>query len=137
MTDTRAERAAHGLKTVARINPEAATTQQNGLRAVYPDFADWVEQSAYGDILGREELSLRDRELATVAALTALGNAAPQLKAHIRGALNNGLSRQEICEVIMQMAIYAGVPAAINGMMIAKDVFESADSNTPPQKGDA
>ena len=124
MTDTRKERAEHGLKTVARINGPAAAEQQARLRSIYPPFADWVEQSAYGDILGREDLSLRDRELATVAALTALGNAAPQLKAHVRGALNNGLSREQICEVIMQMAVYAGVPAAINAMAVAKDVFD-------------
>ena len=61
--------------------------------------------------------------LATLAALTTLGNAPAQLKAHIEGALNVGLSREEICEVLMQMAVYAGVPAAINAMKIAGEVF--------------
>lgn len=126
MTDTRKQRFDHGWETVTRINRPAAERQLETLRAIHPDFADWIVESAYGDVLGREALSLRDRELATVAALTALGNAAPQLKAHIQGALNCGLTRQEICEVIMQMAIYAGVPAAINGMMAAQEVFEAA-----------
>ena len=80
----------------------------------------------YADVLGRPQLSLRDRELATVAALAALGNAAPQLKAHVVGALNNGLSKVEICEVIMQMAVYAGVPAAINAMAAAREAFDEA-----------
>jgi 4-carboxymuconolactone decarboxylase len=128
MTDTRAERFDHGWDTVNRINAPAAQRQWDALGAVYPDFARWIVESAYGDILGRPALSLRDRELATVAALTALGNAAPQLKAHVTGALNNGLSRQEICEVIMQMAIYAGVPAAINGMAAAREAFDEADA---------
>jgi 4-carboxymuconolactone decarboxylase len=116
----------HGWDTVARINRPAAEQQLDTLRAIYPDFAHWIVESAYADILGRSELSLRDRELATVAALTALGNATPQLKAHVQGALNCGLTRQEICEVIMQMAVYAGVPAAINGMVAAKEVFDQA-----------
>jgi len=58
-----------------------------------------------------------------VAALTAMGNAAPQLKVHIHGARNVGCSRQEIVEVIMQMAVYAGFPAALNGLFAAKEIF--------------
>jgi len=62
-----------------------------------------------------------------VAALTALGNAAPQLKVHIHGALNVGCSRQEIVEIIIQMAVYAGFPAAPNGMFAANEVFQERD----------
>lgn len=58
-----------------------------------------------------------------VAALTATGNAVPQLKVHIQGALNVGVSREEIVETIMQMAVYAGFPAALNGLAVAKEVF--------------
>ena len=74
-------------------------------------------------MLGRPQLGLRDREIATLAALATLGNAPGQLKAHVEGALNVGLTREEIVEVLMQMAIYAGVPAAINAMQIAGEVF--------------
>ena len=59
----------------------------------------------------------------TSAALTALGNAAPQLKVHIAAGLHVGLSQEEIIEVIMQMAVYAGFPAALNGLFAAKEVF--------------
>ena len=52
-----------------------------------------------------------------------MGNAAPQLKVHIHGALNVGCSEQEVLEVIMQMAVYAGFPAALNGLTVAKEVF--------------
>ena len=66
---------------------------------------------------------MRAWEIAVVAALTALGNATPQLKVHIEGALNVGVSQEEIVEVIMQMAVYAGFPAALNGLFAAKEVF--------------
>jgi 4-carboxymuconolactone decarboxylase len=62
-----------------------------------------------------------------VAALTALGNAPLQLQSHIEGALNSGCTREEIVEVIIQMAVYAGFPAAINGINAAKEVFTKLD----------
>ena len=65
---------------------------------------------------------------ATIAALTALGNAAPQLKVHIQAGLNVGLSRDEIVETIMQMAVYAGFPAALNGLFAAREVFQEKHS---------
>jgi 4-carboxymuconolactone decarboxylase len=66
-----------------------------------------------------------------VAALTALGNATPQLKVHIHGALNVGCTKQEVVEIMMQMAVYAGFPAALNGLSAAKEVFaEREDANT-------
>jgi 4-carboxymuconolactone decarboxylase len=73
--------------------------------------------------------------LTTVAALTALGNAAPQLKVHLHAALNVGCSREEIVETIMQMAVYAGFPAALNGLFVAKDVFGERDSSTQSTQG--
>jgi 4-carboxymuconolactone decarboxylase len=82
-----------------------------------------VLEFPFGDIYSRPGLDLRAREIATIAALTALGNASPQLKVHIEAGLNVGLSRDEITEVIMQMAVYAGFPAAVNGLFAAKEIF--------------
>ena len=65
----------------------------------------------------------RSREIATVAALAAMGNATAQLKVHLHAALNVNVSREELIEVIIQMAIYAGFPAALNAMFAAKEVF--------------
>jgi 4-carboxymuconolactone decarboxylase len=93
------------------------------LNDIAPDFARLLIEFPFGDIYARPGLDLKTRELAVVAALTALGNAAPQLKVHIHGALNVGCSRQEVIEVIMQMAIYAGFPAALNGLFAAKEVY--------------
>ena len=95
------------------------------LQDIAPDFAQYLIEFPFGDIYSRPGLDLRSREIATVAALTALGNAAPQLKVHIGAALHVGLTQDEIIEVIMQMAVYAGFPAALNGLFAAKEVFAS------------
>ncbi len=97
------------------------------LKDIAPDLARYVIEFAFGDVYSRPGLDLKSREIAAVAALTTLGNATPQLKVHIHGALNVGLSRQEVVEIIIQMAVYAGFPAAINGMFAAKEVFQERD----------
>ena len=119
------DRFERGWETVRKINAKGAERQWEALSAISPDFARWVVESAYCDVLSRPKLPLRDREIATLAALATLGNAPAQLKAHVEGALNVGLSKDEIVEVLMQMAVYAGVPAAINAMQIAGEVFEA------------
>lgn len=126
MTDDRYQR---GKDLLKKLNPEGIERVNESLKDIAPDLARFVAEFAYGDIYGRPGLDLKSREIATVSALTALGNCAPQLKSHINGALNAGCTRQEIVEVIMQMAVYAGFPAALNGMYVAKDVFKERDEN--------
>ena len=116
-----------GLKHLSENNPENYQKLKENLEDVAPDLARYVAEFAYGDIYARPGLDRKSREIATVAALTALGNAHLQLESHIEGALNSGCSRQEVIEVILQMAVYAGFPAAINGMMSAKEVFSRLD----------
>lgn len=70
------------------------------------------------------ELDHRTKALISIAALTAVANAPPRLKAHVRAALDAGASREQVIEVIEQMAVYAGFPAALNGMAAAREVFE-------------
>ena len=120
MTQSRYER---GLAKLAEIDGEAGAKVVDSLRDIAPDFARYLIEFPFGDIYSRPGLDLRSREIAVVAALTALGNATPQLKVHIEGALNVGVTRDEVVEVIMQMAVYAGFPAALNGLFAAKDVF--------------
>ncbi|QPC44066.1 carboxymuconolactone decarboxylase family protein [Kaustia mangrovi] len=115
-----------GLDKLAEIDGEAGQAVVDALAGIAPDFARYVLEFPFGDIYSRPGLDLKSRELATVAALTALGNAAPQLKVHIQAALNVGCSREEIVETIMQMAVYAGFPAALNGLFSAKEVFDHA-----------
>ncbi len=123
MSEDDSERFDRGWETVGKINGPARDQQFRNLGEIAPDFARWIVESVYADVLSRPQLPLRDRELATVAALTAMGNAPAQLRAHVEGALNVGVERQAIVEVMAQMAVYAGVPAAINALLIAKQVF--------------
>jgi 4-carboxymuconolactone decarboxylase len=119
------ERFERGLRALAEIDGQAGQKVIDALADIAPEFGRYVIEFPFGDIYSRQGLDLRSREVATIAALTALGNAAPQLKVHIEAGLNVGLSRDEIVEVIMQMAVYAGFPAALNGLFAAKEVFES------------
>ena len=120
-----------GWERLKEIDGEAGERVIESLKDIAPEFADLLIEFPFGDIYSRPGLDLKSREVAVVAALTALGNAAPQLKVHIHGALNVGCTKEEVVEVIMQMAVYAGFPAALNGLFAAKEVFkERADKNT-------
>lgn len=112
-----------GRRVLAKIDGEAGERVINALADIAPDFARYLIEFPFGDVYSRPALDYRAREIATVAALTALGNATPQLKVHIEAGLNVGLNREEIVEIIMQMAVYAGFPAALNGLFAAKQVF--------------
>lgn len=112
-----------GKRALAEIDGQGGQKVVDSLADIAPDFARYIIEFPFGDIYSRPGLDLRSREIATIAALTALGNAAPQLKVHIQAGINVGLSRDEIVETIMQMAVYAGFPAALNGLFAAKEVF--------------
>ena len=117
------ERYIIGQEMLQRVDGKGGEAVVDSLRDIAPDFARYLIEFPFGDIYARPGLDLRSREIATIAALTALGNAAPQLKVHIAAGLNVGLTQEEITEVIMQMAVYAGFPAALNGLFAAKEVF--------------
>lgn len=93
---------------------------------ISPDFARFMVEFGFGDIYARPGLELRQRQLVTMAALATLGTAGKQLRGHIRGSLNAGLTPTEITEALMQVALYAGFPNALNALMIAKEVFAEA-----------
>jgi len=112
-----------GLAKLREIDGQAGEQVVASLADIAPDFARYLIEFPFGDIYSRPGLDLRSREIAVVAALTAMGNAAPQLKVHLHAALNVGVTREEIVEVIMQMAVYAGFPAALNGLFAAREVF--------------
>ena len=117
------ERYTIGREMLQRVHGKGGDAVVNSLKDIAPDFARYLIEFPFGDIYARPGLDLRSREIATIAALTALGNAAPQLKVHIAAGSNVGLTQEEITEVIMQMAVYAGFPAALNGLFAAKEVF--------------
>ena len=121
------DRFERGLENLRTIDGEAGEKVIESLQDISPDLARYTIEYPFADIYARQGLGLREREIATIAALTAMGNAAPQLKVHIQAGLNVGLSKTEIEEIIIQMSVYAGFPAALNGMQVAKEVFGQGD----------
>lgn len=113
-----------GEAALSAITGGSGTAVLDSLQDIAPDLADWIISFSYGDVLARPGLDRRSRQFATIAALTAMGTAMPQLKVHIHGALNVGCEPGEIVETILQMAVFAGFPAAINGLNVAREVFD-------------
>ena len=89
-------------------------------------FQELVTTYCWGEVWGREELPRRIRSMLNIAMLTAL-NRPHELKLHLRGALTNGVSRTEIREILMQTAIYCGVPAAVDAFRTARELFKEVD----------
>ncbi len=89
-------------------------------------FQELVTEYCWGAVWTREGLAHRDRSLLNLGMLTALGKP-NELKLHVRGALTNGVTREEISEIFLQTAIYCGVPAALEAFKIAREVFTELD----------
>ncbi len=100
------------------------TTSQEAMREVAPKLAQLSAETLFGDVWERPGLSKRDRSLITVASLVALYRT-DQLRGHIGRALDNGVTKEEIGEVITHMAFYAGWPTAANAVTLAKEVFDA------------
>ncbi len=122
-TGTHIVRRARALSVLERLDPDAPRNVTDNLDAFGRDITETVLGFAFADVVSRPAIDLRTREMLTVAALTAMGTAPAQLEFHIRAALNVGVSREEITEILLQMAVYAGVPAFMNGIAAAKRVF--------------
>jgi 4-carboxymuconolactone decarboxylase len=106
------------------VNKALATAMADPLMVPLQEL---VTQYCWGEIWGRPGLERRTRSMINLAMLTAL-NRPHEVKIHLRGALNNGVSREEIVEVLLQTMIYCGVPAAIDSFRIAKEIFAEADA---------
>ena len=127
-TNANNERYTRGWAKLKEVDGEVGERVVASLAQIAPEFGRLVIEFGFGDIYSRPGLDLKSREIATIAALAALGNAQPQLKVHIEGALNVGCTREEIVEVFMQMALYAGFPAALNALFAAREVFAARDA---------
>ena len=112
-----------GLARMRTIFGPGIESALQGLAATSPDLARCLVEFPFGDIYPRPGLDVKTREMLTVAALTVLGYPQPELREHIRGALNVGCTRDEILEIILQMAVYAGFPAALEAVKTAAAVF--------------
>lgn len=122
------DRYERGRKLLDSINSQAGERILESLQEIAPDMVQYIFEFPFGDLYSRPGLDLKSRELATVASLVTLGNAQAELKAHLHIALNVGWTRDELVEVMMQLAVYAGFPAALNALHIAKEVFRERET---------
>ncbi len=117
-----------GMEKFSQIRGKETDVSIKRLESLSPDLAKYAMEFPFGDIYSRQGLDLRSREIATMSSLITQGNFPQQLKVHIHCALNVGVTRQEIIEIILQMSVYVGFPSAINAMQIAKEVFDELDN---------
>lgn len=120
-----------GARMLSQVDGPAGLAVVEQLAQSFPDFARLLVEFPFGDIYARPALGLRERELATVAALCAMGHALPQLRVHVHAALHVGCAPAEIVEVVMQMAVYAGFPTALNGLGVVREVFAASGIQLP------
>ncbi|MFI1285395.1 carboxymuconolactone decarboxylase family protein [Streptomyces sp. NPDC020858] len=125
------DRMERGLRTLRRIEAAERPGILDGFQDVAPGFGELVVGFAFGDICSRPGLELPTRQLVTVAALTALGNAAPQLEFHVRGARNVGCDRREIVETVLRLSGYAGFPATLAALGVVRSVFAAEGAGGP------
>ena len=118
------DRYQRGWDKLKEIDGEAGEKDINSLKDICPDLGRFIIEYSFGDIYTRDGLDLKSKEIAVIAALTAMGTATPQLKVHLNGALNVGCTINEVKEVILQMSVYAGFPCCINAMNALKEVLQ-------------
>jgi 4-carboxymuconolactone decarboxylase len=122
--DDRYER---GLARLREMHGKAGEDALAALDDLAPDLHRHVVEYAFGDIYDRPGLDLKTRQLVTVAALVAMANAQPQLTVHFRTAMRLGWSKEALVEVILQLAAYAGFPAAMNAVAALKAAIAMAE----------
>lgn len=123
-------RHAQRIRMIRQLDVEEVDALIEGLNSIAPDFANYVIKFALGDINARPGLDSRARQISTLSSLVTLG-APPQIYAQLKAARNVGVTREEIVEVIMQSAVYAGFPAALNAFAAAKTVFAQEHPSAP------
>ncbi|MFB9839594.1 carboxymuconolactone decarboxylase family protein [Actinoallomurus acaciae] len=122
-----------GYRLLNVLQDETTQRAFPGVEEIAPGFPDWIITALFGGTYLREGLSLRDRQLVNLAALTAVGGVDPQLTGHVRTSLRIGMTREEVIEVFVHLAPYVGVPKALAGLRnataaIADVEREAADS---------
>ncbi|HLB42518.1 MAG TPA: carboxymuconolactone decarboxylase family protein [Gammaproteobacteria bacterium] len=123
----KSERFERGSKKINQLMEDADQGVLKGLGKIAPDLGNYVLEFIFGDLYSRPGLDLKTKQMLTVTILATLGNAKPQLAYHINCALNIGITRQEIIDIMTHIAGYAGFPAALNGANTAKEVFADRD----------
>ena len=117
-----------GADLVAQIYGNIGAEFLAQVREVAPDLPRYVREFAFGDIYARSGLDPKTREMIIISSLATLGDTAHEIRAHVHGALNLGVSREELVETVMQVAPYAGFPRSISAMRVVADVFAERDA---------
>jgi 4-carboxymuconolactone decarboxylase len=121
---SKSDRYQRGLKKVKEVYGDV--WNENFLDDISPEMNDYTVEFLFGDVYNTEKLDARSREISIISILISLRANIP-LSIHMHGALNVGLTRKELVEVIVQSSIYAGYPAAVNAVEIARKVFRERD----------
>ena len=116
------DRYRRGVEILQRLSGDGPEQTANRVAEIAPDFARMTIEFPFGDLYSRGALDLRTREIAAIAVLAALGRM-PQLRLHVGAALHVGCARDEVVEVLMQTAIYAGFPPALNALSECHDLL--------------
>lgn len=112
-----------GVNKLKEVDGKGGDEVVESLKDIAPDLGKYIIEFAFGDIYTRPALDLKQRELITLSSLTTLGGCEKQLKVHINGALNVGISKEEIIEVFLQCIPYVGFPRVLNAVFVVKEVF--------------
>jgi 4-carboxymuconolactone decarboxylase len=123
-----------GWEHLRKLDESAAIKVKESLNKISPELSNFIIEFAYGEVYSRPDLDLKSRQIATVAALSAMGTAPEQLKFHIGAALNVGCTPNEIIEVMYLISVFSGFPASINGIKVAETVFNERNVKIEPHK---
>ena len=116
-----------GMRIRRKVLGDAHVDKAEASKTVFDkDFQEYIVNNAWGDVWSRPGLTLRERSLVTIAMLSALGHEG-ELAMHIRATRNTGATQDEVIEVLLHTAVYAGVPAANTAFKIAKEIFAHKD----------
>jgi 4-carboxymuconolactone decarboxylase len=120
---TKETRYEQGLEMLKRIDGEGGEKMVERLRAISPDFSQYLVETIFADLYSRSGLDLKTREIVTLTSMITQGNCLPEVKIHIHAALNVGVTQAEILEIIMHLVPFAGITSAINALLAAQEVF--------------
>ncbi len=127
-TEENSQRLDKALEIMEQLNPAAPAQVRGSLDSLEEGLTETVFGFAFADVLARPGLDLKTREMLTVAMLASMATAPGPLEFHIKAALRVGVTRQEIIEILLQVAVYAGVPAFMTAVTAARKAFEAGES---------
>jgi 4-carboxymuconolactone decarboxylase len=120
----RDERWARGIALIREVHGEEGAALVESLG----DLGRYVGEFGFGDVYSRGTLPLRERQIATISMLTAMGGKEPQLRIHMRAALDSGVTPRELEELTIHAVVYCGFPAAINALLVLRELLEEAEA---------